>query len=295
RVGIDFLVEKHWPEIEAEYALAEGGSAIERGGKVRYVTVGTTEKVPRAMRLVARGTAGHGSRPTPDNAIVRLATAVAKIGAWQPPMRLNDTTRAYFERLATISPPEEARRYTRIVDPAQSPAIERHFAQHEYGHYSMLRTSVVPTILKGGFRTNVIPSEAEATLDIRALPDEDLEKLQAEMRKVIDDSSVEIVGPVRRGRPVARPSRHDTEMFRAIEKTTREMFPGAIALPMMLVGATDMAQLRAKGVEAYGYGPVVPESNRHGAHSDDERIPEGSLEKLVEFLWRAATQVAAAK
>jgi acetylornithine deacetylase/succinyl-diaminopimelate desuccinylase-like protein len=292
-VGIDFLVDKHWSEIEAEYALAEGGSTNSRNGKVRYVGISATEKAPRPVRLVAHGHAGHGSRPTPDNAVLRLASAVAKVGEWQPPMRLNDTTRAYFERLATISTPEEARRYNHINDPAAAPAIERYFAQHEAGHNAILRTTVVPTIIKAGFRSNVIPSEAEATLDVRALPDEDLDRFYGQLRRVIGNPNVEVVPSKNRGRPVSRPSRLDTEMFHALEAAQRRMFPGAITLPSMSGGATDMAQLRAKGVEAYGFGPVVDEHDGHGAHSDDERIAETSIPKLVEFLWYAVLQVAA--
>ncbi len=130
-VGIDFMVEKHWDEIEAEYCLAEGGSVTSRDGKVRYVSIATTEKVSRRIRLIARGTAGHGSVPREDNAVSKLATAVSKLAAWQPPMRLNDTTREYFERLATISQPEQATRYNHLADPKQRPQIERYFAQHE--------------------------------------------------------------------------------------------------------------------------------------------------------------------
>ena len=131
RVGIDYMVEHHWSEIQAEFALSEGGYVSSRGGKVRFVEITTTEKVPRGLRLVARGLAGHGSRPRPDNAIVRLAGAVAKFGAWQPPARLNDTTRTYFERLASISPPEEAYRYNHVGDKSKQPEIEKYFSQHE--------------------------------------------------------------------------------------------------------------------------------------------------------------------
>jgi acetylornithine deacetylase/succinyl-diaminopimelate desuccinylase-like protein len=292
RVGIDFMVERHWNEIEAEYALAEGGHVASRDGKVRYVAISTTEKVPRGVRLIAHGTAGHGSRPSPDNAVVHLATAVAKIGGWQPAMRLNDATRAYFERLSTISAPEEADRYRHITDPARAPEIERYFARHELSHYSILRTSVTPTIIQAGFRSNVIPSEAEAYLDVRALPDENIDKLCAEMRRVIGDPSVEVVPP-KGGRPTASPSRIDTEMFRALEKAQRRLFPGAITIPSMLTGATDMAQLRARGVQAYGFGPIVEDAKRDkgGAHSDDERLAVTSLEKLVEFLWYAVVEV----
>src|ERR1051325_12249559 len=94
------MVARHWKEIEAEFALAEGGATLVRGGKVRTVEIGATEKVPRPVRLVAHGRAGHGSRPTPDNAVVKIANAVGKVAAWQAPMRLNDITRAYFGRRA---------------------------------------------------------------------------------------------------------------------------------------------------------------------------------------------------
>jgi acetylornithine deacetylase/succinyl-diaminopimelate desuccinylase-like protein len=295
RVGIDFLVDQHWSEIEAEFALAEGGSTSARDGKVRYVGISATEKVPRPVRLVAHGQAGHGSRPTNDNAVLRLATAVAKVGAWQPPMRLNDITRAYFERLATISTPEEARRYNHINDPGAAPAIEKYFAQHETGHNAILRTTVVPTIIKAGFRSNVIPSEAEATLDVRALPDEDLDHFYKELSRVIGDANVEVVPSKNRGRPVSRPSRLDSDMFRALEQAQRRMFPGAITLPSMSGGATDMAQLRAKGVDAYGFGPIVDARDGSGAHSDDERIAEASLPKLVEYLWYAVLEIAATR
>lgn len=296
-VGINFLVDRHWDAIGAEYALAEGGSMGARDGRVRYVEVTTTEKVPRTTRLVAHGTAGHGSRPRMDNAVVHLAAAVAKAGAWETPMRLNDTTRAYFERLATISSAEEAERYNNIANPARSAEIQRYFAQHEIGHYSILRTSVVPTIMRIGFRQNVIPSEGEAILDIRALPDEDMEKFYGELRRVIGDPSIEIVPASDAARPAAPPSRIDTEMFRALETVTRQMFPGAIVLPSMLTGATDMAQLRARGVQAYGIGPMVEEAEKEigAAHTDDERLAESSLYKLVEFQFRAVLEAAAHK
>jgi acetylornithine deacetylase/succinyl-diaminopimelate desuccinylase-like protein len=103
--------------------------------------------------------------------------------------------------------------------------------------------------------------------------------------------------PARRGRPASPASRIDTEMFRALERVQRRMFPGAVTLPSMLTGATDMAQIRAKGVQAYGIGPVVARRRPPGggAHGDDERLSEASLHKLVEFLWRAVVEVAAAK
>ncbi|HWB84807.1 MAG TPA: M20/M25/M40 family metallo-hydrolase [Bryobacteraceae bacterium] len=294
KVGIDYLVKEHWPEIEAEYALSEGGSAIEENGKVHHVLIATTEKLPRGIRLIAHGPAGHGSRPITSNAVIHLAEAVAKAGTWQTPMRLNATTRAYFQGLAAITPPEQAERYRAILDPARAHDVDRYFQLHEPGHYSILRTSVVPTEIKAGFRSNVIPSEAEAYLDVRALPDEDMTRFVAELRRVIDDPMIEIVPPKSGGRPAGQPSRLDTEMYQALEKVSRQMFD-APTLPSMLTGATDLAQLRAKGVQAYGIGPIVTpgEGPIGGAHSDDEHIAVASLNKLVEFVWNTVIAVAA--
>ena len=295
-VGIDFMVNQHWSEIEAEYAITEGGGGIARNGQPRFVSITTTEKVSRGVKLVAHGSAGHGSVPRPDNAVSHLAMAVGKLAAWQPPMRLNDTTRAYFERLATISAPAEAYRYNHVADPAKSAEIQSYFAANELQHNSILRTSVVPTMLNAGFRSNVIPSGAEATLDIRALPDEDMPKFYSEMKRIINDASVEIV-PVKGGRPAGKPSTMDSDMFRAMENAAKKTYPGAITLPGMLTGATDMAQLRAKGVSAYGFGPLIEEKDQsaNGPHSDDERLRETALYKMVEFVWHAVIEAAAAK
>jgi acetylornithine deacetylase/succinyl-diaminopimelate desuccinylase-like protein len=291
--GIDYMIREHWPEIECEYALAEGGAIVSQGGKPRYLLVSNTEKNPQRIRLVARGTAGHGSRPTMDNAVVHLAAAVATAGAWSTPLRLGATTRAYFAGLAPLVPPAEGARYRALAAGGNPVDIDRYLRVHEPAHYSMLRTSVVPTMISAGFRSNVIPSEAEATLDVRALPDEDMTKFVAELRRVIGDPAVEVIPPKANSRPFAPPSGIDNEMFRALAAAGRREF-GAPALPYMMTGATDMAQLRAKGVQAYGTGPMAnsDEGALGGAHSDNERIPVSSLMALLKWTWDAVTTVA---
>ncbi len=291
RVGIDYMIARHWPEIDAEFALAEGGAAMARGGKVRYVVVSVAEKVPRGIRLVARGTAGHGSRPTADNAVVRLAEAVAKVGAWQPPMRLSASVRAYFEGLAEVSSPEQAARYSGMGDPGRAAEADRYFRAAEPAHWAMLRTTLTPTIIKAGYRGNVIPSEAEAFLDVRALPGEDLEALGEEVRRVIADAAVEVVGPRLGGRPAAPPSRTDTEMFHALSAAGRRLYAGAPTLPYLQTAATDLAQLRARGVDCYGYGPPS-EGAAGGAHTDDERISEAALLEMVRYVFYTVVEAA---
>jgi acetylornithine deacetylase/succinyl-diaminopimelate desuccinylase-like protein len=160
---------------------------------------------------------------------------------------------------------------------------------------SMLRTSIVPTIIKGGFRSNVIPAEAEVTLDVRAVPDEDINALAATLRQIINDPAVEVIAPSGRGRPASAPSSLQTDMFRALESSQARVFPRTATLPLMLTGATDSAQLRAKGVQAYGLGSVVSDKDRAGVHGNDERMSVEGLGRFVEFIYWAVIDVARAK
>ncbi len=293
--GIQYMVENHWGEIEAEFAIAEGGGAVRKGGKELNVNVATAEKRPNPVQLLVKGTAGHGSIPLADNAIGRLSQAVARVYQWQPPMRLNDTTRAYFERLATISTPEAAARYNGLMNPAKTAAIQEYLRVHEPTHNSMLRTSVSPNMIDGGYRVNVIPAAARATLDIRAVPDENIDAFMAELRRVINDPSIEITG---RGmyRPPAPTTPIDTEMFRAIEGAQRKVYPGLVTIPSMLTGATDMSFLRAKGVPSYGIGPMVDAEDIEkgfGPHSDQERLLESELFRYTRFVWEIVNSIAA--
>jgi acetylornithine deacetylase/succinyl-diaminopimelate desuccinylase-like protein len=293
-VGAGFLAAEHWPEIEAEICLAEGGTVVRRGGEIKYALIQTTEKIPRGAQLVAHGPAGHGSRPMRSNAVLHLARAVEKISMWDPPMRFNDTTRYYFEKLANLSTPDDAARYKALFDPAQSAAARAYLAEHEPGHYSMLHTSISPNMISGGYQTNVIPSEARATLDVRALPDENMPAFFDLMRKVIDDPQVEVVPTNRISRDAAAPSRIDNDAWRAIEAANRKVY-GTVTLPQMSTGATDMAYLRAKGVQCYGIGPMVDEEDAakgFGAHSDQERLLESALYQFVRFNWEAVTALA---
>ena len=206
--GINLMVEKYWPEIDAEYCLAEGGEVIRSGRKVQYATVVTTEKVAHTVRLIARGVAGHGSVPLRSNPIVHLSQAVAKVAAWQTPMRLNETTRAYFSGLSKVSEPEDAARFQRLLQQKDVAVVQEYLAINKPRLYSTLRTSISPNIIKGGYLRNVIPSEAEATLDIRALPDEDFPALLAHLRRVIDDPAIEVSKiTANASRPTASPSR----------------------------------------------------------------------------------------
>jgi acetylornithine deacetylase/succinyl-diaminopimelate desuccinylase-like protein len=207
-------------------------------------------------------------------------------------MRLNETTRRFFQQMALISPPDKAEIYAHIEDPADQKKL------HEIhpAYYSMLRTSLVPTIIKGGFRSNVIPADAEARFDVRALPDEDMNALKASLTKLFNDPAISIVDAENANqRPATPPSGLDTEGFHALERAQQKVFPGVSTIPIMQVGATDSAELRVRGVQAYDIGTVMSADDEKRIHGNDERIQIAGFGKFVEFLYTAALEIAGAR
>ena len=298
-VGIGFMVKQHFADIESEYCLAEGGGVTRIGGAVKYATVQTLEKIPRGIELVAHGISGHGSVPLKSNAIVHLAGAVSRVGEWRPEIRFNETTCTYFRRLASISPPEVARYYRDVLstDPRERAAADDWLFENEPRHSSMLRTSVSPNIFTGGYRSNVIPSEAKVTLDVRMLPDEDPVKFLEEVRKVVNDPAVDVRFTGQSERPAFPDTRLDSEPFKALETAATKVY-NTVTLPIMSTGATDMAQLRAKGVQCFGIGPATDMEDGpkgFGAHSDQERLLESELHRFVRFNWEVVSDLARAR
>ena len=297
RIGIQYMIAQHFPDIDAEYCLAEGGNVTRERGQAQYAEVQTMEKIPRGIELVAHGISGHGSIPLKSNAIVHLATAVGKIGEWHPEIKLNETTGTYFRRLASIAPPDQAKMYRDILspDPNVQRAADDWLLENEPRHDSMLRTSVSPNIFQGGYRSNVIPSEAKATLDVRMLPDEDPAAFLEQVKKVVNDPSVDVHFTPNAGeRERTAVAKLDSEAFKAVEAAVTKIY-NTVTLPTMSTGATDMAQLRAKGVQCFGIGPATDMEDGpkgFGSHSDQERLLESELHRFVRFNWEIVNALA---
>ena len=292
--GIEFMVNNHFDKIDAEFCLAEGGSVARVNREVQYAGIQTVEKIPYRVELLATGIAGHGSVPLQTNSVVRLAKAVAAIADWRTPIRLNETTAAYFERLASISPADAAARYLQVLDPDRASASDEYFLSNEPRHASMLRSSLSPNIFDAGYRINVIPSEARASVDFRALPDENIPEFLDEIRRVVNDPAVEVSLGQRNSRPRGQSSLN-TVAFAAIEANIEAHY-GVITLPTMSTGATDMAYLRNKGIQCYGIGPAIDREDAalgYGAHSDQERILISELHRFVRFNWDLVMDLAA--
>jgi acetylornithine deacetylase/succinyl-diaminopimelate desuccinylase-like protein len=295
-LGVQYMTDQHFSSIDAEFCLAEGGSVRLEGGQVQFAGVQTTEKIPRRIDLTATGVAGHASTPLESNALVHLASAIEKVARWEAPIRLNETTATYFRRLAEISPPDAAARYRDVLDPNKAPAVGRYFRTHEPRHFALLSTTATPTIIDAGYRINVIPSEAKASIDVRTLPDDDPAEILELVRRVVDDLAVSVEYGPRNVSPTGR-SRLDSEAFRTIEAAAMRQY-GTSTIPIMSTGATDMSYLRARGVQCYGIGPGIDVEDGpkgFGSHSDQERIVESELYRFVRFTWDIVTSLAAAK
>jgi acetylornithine deacetylase/succinyl-diaminopimelate desuccinylase-like protein len=293
--GMVFAIDKHWDKVASGFALNEGGRVILKSGKVEYVAVQATEKVPVNVEVIASGTSGHASMPRGDNPIVHLAAAIAKIGGYETPFHPTVMTRRYFEQLAPVEDSEISKWMRALETPDRAEHAARVLAEASPMWNSMLRDTIAPTILRAGFRANVVPSEARATVNVRLLPGDSIESLLAELTKLVNDPTVRFEPEVS-SRPPAPPSSLDTDLYKTIERVAPQVFPGAMVPPMISTGATDSSFLRLHNVQAYGLLPFpLTEEDERRMHADDERIPLESFRKGVEFLYRVVAEFAATK
>jgi acetylornithine deacetylase/succinyl-diaminopimelate desuccinylase-like protein len=291
--GVQWLLAHAPDAIEAEAALNEGGQARELPSGVRLYAIQTSEKIPARVTLVARGGAGHASLPRPDNAILRLSRALLRLEAEQP-VRLTATTRTYLARLASL--PDYrwlAPLVPRLEDPASAWAAANEIHARDPEIDAQLRTTLSPTMLSAGVKINVIPNTAEAQVDVRRLPGESREEVVARIRKLINDSAVEVWPAGDGDMPPTEPSPIESPVYRAMERALAASAPGAVVAPFMSRGATDGAFLRQRGMAVYGAPVFLREKGGSRAHGNDERISLESLESGAELLWRIVTAIAA--
>ena len=270
---------------------------------MRYATVQVTEKVVRGVELTATGISGHGSVPLKSNPIAHLGNAVGRFITWQPDVRIDETTGTYFRRLARCwRTPEQAKYYRDVLspDPKVAGAAADWLFEHEPRHASMVRTSVSPNIFTGGYRSNVIPSEAKARLDVRMVPGEDADRAaRADHARpsTIPAVDVQFAGGGGGTRPAIPSTRADSELFKTVEAAVTAVY-NVPTLPSMSTYATDMWPLRAKGVQCVGIGSAVDiedQTKGFGMHSDQERLLESELYRFVRLNWEIVSELARAR
>jgi acetylornithine deacetylase/succinyl-diaminopimelate desuccinylase-like protein len=293
-VGAAWIVE-HEPDLvrNAEFLLNEGGltRADARGG-IDFYGVGTTEKSPLWLDVTARGTAGHGSRPTPDNPVHRLVRVLDRIADWQTPLVVTPAVERSFRDLATIERDSTLRRWLGDIRTALRDATAARAITADLTYNALLRNTISITGLKGSDKTNVIPPIATATIDVRLLPGQDPAAFLAEIRRIAGDTAVTIQ-PQGPNWP-ATESSTETEMFRAIEAVAHAHQPSALVTTLMLPGFTDSHYFRRLGIASYGLGPFpLTQGDSRGVHGNDERVGIAALREGVRFYYEVVARVAA--
>jgi acetylornithine deacetylase/succinyl-diaminopimelate desuccinylase-like protein len=293
--SIKITIQKYWDKIACAYALNEGGRVIVKDGKVQYVGIQASEKVAYNVTVTATGPSGHGSMPRPENAVVHLAAAIAKLGAYQVPAQPSTITLRYFEQLAKIEDDEIAKWMRAIEQPERADLAFKHLSEQSPMWNSMLRDTIAPTMLQAGVRVNVIPSEATANLNVRMLPGHSIDELIYQFVKIVNDPQIRFQLAPDSGEN-APPSDITSPLYKTIERLAPQEFPGAITVPILGTGATDSASLRLHKVQAYGLEPFpMIESDSSRVHGDDERIPVDSFHKGVVFLYHVVSDFASTK
>jgi acetylornithine deacetylase/succinyl-diaminopimelate desuccinylase-like protein len=228
--------------------------------------------------------------PLPDNALAALARATARVHEWRAPVQLNETTRLYFARLAEIEGDSTMRRAMQRLSAsgADSATIAAAAAvlSRDPLHNAVLRTAASFTLLNGGHRSNVIPSEGTATFNVRVLPGDDIRAVVRRMEEAGAEPNVRFALS---GAPGADPppSPVTTDLFVSMERAAKAMAPSVVVVPFMSTGATDGAVLRARGIPTYGILPFpLAMDTELRMHGDNERVPIGALGWGAEYLYR---------
>ncbi|HWD62779.1 MAG TPA: M20/M25/M40 family metallo-hydrolase [Humibacter sp.] len=267
-LGSHFMVDRH-PEVfeGATEAISEvGGYSVDIAGKRAYL-LQTGEKSLVWIRLIARGRAAHGSRLVRDNAVTKLAEAVVAIGNHEWPIRLTDTTTQLVDELAALLG----------VDPVALGPDEVVLRSGTASGFiqATLRTTSNPTLLKAGYKHNVVPERAEALVDIRTLAGEEDVAL-ARVRELLDDDiEIEIVH-----RDIGLETSFSGPLVDAMTGALLSHDPEASVLPYLLSGGTDNKALSRLGITGYGFAPLkLPADTDFPAmfHGVDERVPLDSL------------------
>ena len=284
--GVEWLLKNRRELIDAEYAFNEGGGGRVRDGVKLSHDIQASEKKVLNLSLEATNSGGHSSVPIKDNAITHLAAALVKVGAFDFPVRLNEITKAYFQRSAAIPPgPMGLAMKAIVANPASAEAAATLADDPRYN--SQLRTTCVATMLTGGHAANALPQRARATVNCRILPDESPQDVRATIERVIGNPKVAVtaLGEARN----SPPSPLTADLMGQVERISGQMWPKVPVIPTMSTGATDGVYLRNAGIPVYGIsGLFYTDPNAHGMN---EKVGAKAFYEGLEFMYRLVKSV----
>jgi len=268
--GAEWLSKNKPDLISAEFALNEGGGGRTDGhGKVVVESIQVGEKAAQNYHLETINPGGHSSIPIRDNAIYQLADALAKVRDHEFPVKMTDTTRAFFATAGASRKDDLGNAMVAISKDPTDAAAEA-IVSKDRSYHSMLRTTCVATLLEGGHANNALPQRAGANVNCRIFPGESVDQVQATLVKVIGDAGVKIT-PVPPIRPIAVPPPLDPKIIGPAQKLVAKYFPGVPLVPTMSTGATDGIYLEAIGIPVYGVPGGWSDPDGNGVHGLNER------------------------
>ncbi len=283
--GAEVFVKNH-PDLlqDVEFLMTEGGDNPVENGKLEYYGIGVAEKRTFWQRLTVKGTPSHGSRPTKKNPVPKLVAALDKIARYETPLHVTPGVQKYFHDIARTYEGERRAWLTDVRAAVQNPRARAWILDNVYWN-AILRNTISLTVVNGSNKTNVIPPEATADLDIRLLPDQDPDAFLATLKRIVNDTSVHFQTLLAPKTPLENPV--DTELFHAIERAARERNPNALVTTPMLTAATDRPTYRAVGIITYGFDPFRVESAdaQRGVHGNDERVSVENVGFGVRYLY----------
>ncbi len=282
--GIMF-VDRHADLLrDVEYLFTEGGDNAVRDGRLEYYSVGVAEKRTFWQKVTVNGTPSHGSRPTRANPVPRLVAALDRIARYETPLHATPGVQKYFRDISRLYTGEQRRWLSDVTAALKTPRARAWILNDVYWN-AILRNTISLTGLTGSNKTNVIPAQATAELDIRLLPDQIPDSMIATLRRIVNDTAVHFTPLLAPKPPFESPT--NTDLFRAIERAARERNPEVFVTSSMMTGATDRPSYRRLGIVTYGLDPfrVNMADAQRGVHGNDERISLDNVGFGVHFLY----------
>jgi acetylornithine deacetylase/succinyl-diaminopimelate desuccinylase-like protein len=283
--GVEWLLAQHPDLVDAGVVINEGGGGTLRDTTYLFNSVQASEKVYADMTLRVTNRGGHSSVPRGDNAIVSLAAALTRVGQHRFSVQMNEVTRAFFTNTARVEGPRMAAAMRAIVANLRDTAALR-IVTSDPRYNSMLRTTCVATMLRGGHAPNALPQLAEANVNCRMFPGSTAEETRAALARVIGDTMVQVIATFA-PRPPEPPTPLLPEVMQPITQITSELFGNIPVVPVMSTGATDGRYFRQRNIPVYGVSGIFMDPAVDArAHGRDERMRIRSFYEGQEFLYR---------
>jgi len=291
--SIRWLTHEHRALIDADFALnTDGGGGDYRDGKPIRFNVQAAEKIYQSFVLEVRNKGGHSSRPVADNAIYHLSRGISRIAEHRFPVRLNEVTRAFFARGATVEPPALAADMRLVARGGNALAAGRLSAASPYFN-AVLRTTCVATRLFAGHADNALPQLARATVNCRILPDQPVDSVEAELQRIVADTAIHF-SRAGEARP-SPPSPLRADLIQPLEALTARYWPGVPIVPEMSTGATDGLYTRNAGIPTYGVAAIFEDPDDSRAHGRDERVGVKEFHQAAEYWYELVKQLSSSR